>query len=203
MIFLKLFYEFFKIGLFTFGGGYAMIPLVEETVLKYGWLTPSQFESFIGVCESTPGPIAINMATYVGSIQGRLTDMGVIGSVIGSITATLGVVMPSFLIILLIASIFKNFTENKHFKAFVSGVKPVVIALLISTGAVFMIKSFGYSPEKLSFRADLVSIIIFASLLIIYFGYGKTAKKKLSTIPLIVISAVLGIAVSLIFEAVK
>ena len=204
MIFLKLFYEFFKIGLFTFGGGYAMIPLVEEVVLKYNWLTESQFENFIGVCESTPGPIAINMATYVGSIQGALVEeLGIFGSILGSVVTTLGVVMPSFIVILLIAAVFKNFTNNKYFKAFVAGVKPIVIALLISTGAAFMVKSFGYVPETRSFKADFVSIIIFAVLVAVYFGYGKIAKKKLSTIPLIITSAVLGIAVSVVFELVK
>ena len=90
---LKLFLTMFKIGLFTFGGGYAMIPLVKETVINNGWLAEADFYSFIGVCESTPGPVAINMATYIGSVQ---------GGILGSVCATLGVVLPSFLIILLI-----------------------------------------------------------------------------------------------------
>ena len=90
MIFLELFIEFFLIGLFTFGGGYAMIPLVKDLVIEKGWLTEEAFYNFLGVCESTPGPIAINMATYVGSTQ---------GGVLGSIVATLGVVLPSFIII--------------------------------------------------------------------------------------------------------
>ena len=95
MIYLQLFIEFFLIGLFTFGGGYAMIPLVRETVLENGWLTETQFYDFIGVCESTPGPIAVNMATFVGSDQ---------AGVFGSICATLGVVLPSFIIILSITA---------------------------------------------------------------------------------------------------
>jgi chromate transporter len=103
MVYLYLFLEFFKIGLFTFGGGYAMIPLVKETVLSHGWLTESQFVNFLGVCESTPGPIAINMATYVGSVQ---------GGILGSLVATIGVVLPSFIIILVIAAILKNFIKN-------------------------------------------------------------------------------------------
>ena len=122
MIYLLLFFEFFKIGLFTFGGGFAMIPLVEEVVLQHNWLSESAFYNFIGVCESTPGPIAINMATYVGSMQGGL---------LGSIVATLGVVLPSFIIILIIASVLKKFTDNKYFKAFIKGVKPVVVALIL------------------------------------------------------------------------
>ncbi len=191
MIYWQLFYEFFLIGLFTFGGGYAMIPLVEQTVLNNNWLSESQFESFIGVCESTPGPIAINMATYVGSVNGGL---------LGSILATLGVVLPSFIIILLIASVLKNFTENKYFKAFVTGVKPIIVALLISTGSIFLLGSIGLTLEGMSFKADYVSIVITAILLAVYFGYGKITKKKLSTIPLILLSAGLGIVVSVIFE---
>ena len=92
MIYLYLFLEFFKIGLFTFGGGYAMIPLVREVVLQYGWMTEETFTTFIGVCESTPGPIAVNMATYIGSTTGGF---------LGSLLATLGVILPSFIIILL------------------------------------------------------------------------------------------------------
>ena len=103
MIYLELFYEFFIIGLFTFGGGYAMIPLIKETVLTNEWLTIDEFYRFVGVCESTPGPIAVNMATYVGSTQGGF---------LGSICATLGVVLPSFIIILLIAMLLKNFVKK-------------------------------------------------------------------------------------------
>ena len=116
MIYAVLFFEFFKIGLFCFGGAFGMIPLIEETVTEHGWLSETQFFDFVGVCESTPGPIAVNMATYVGSTQGGL---------LGSICATLGVVTPSFIIILLIASVLKNFTENRYFKGFLKGVKPV------------------------------------------------------------------------------
>ena len=92
MTYILLFVEFFKVGLFTFGGGFAMIPLIKEVVLKYNWLSEPEFYDFIGVCESTPGPVAINMATYIGSMQ---------GGIFGSILATLGVVLPSFIIILL------------------------------------------------------------------------------------------------------
>lgn len=190
MILWKLFIEFFKIGLFTIGGGYAMIPLVRETVLNYGWLSESEFYDFIGICESTPGPIAINMATYVGSTQ---------GGIFGSICATLGVVLPSFIIILLIAAVLKNFTENKYFKGFIEGVKPVVIALITSTGVTLLIKCIGFVSLK-EFKFNPVSTICFLSLTAIYFMYKKISQKKLSTIMLIVISAVLGIAVSLILK---
>ena len=190
MIYLLLFFEFFKIGLFTFGGGFAMIPLVEEVVLQHNWLSESAFYNFIGVCESTPGPIAVNMATYVGSMQGGL---------LGSIVATLGVVLPSFIIILIVASVLKKFTDNKYFKAFIKGVKPVVVALILSVGVILLAKSIGYvSIHEFSF--DLINIIIFALVCAIFWGAKLIFKKKLSTIPLILISAGLGIAVCTVFE---
>ncbi|MBE6757197.1 MAG: chromate transporter [Ruminococcaceae bacterium] len=189
MIYLQLFLEFFKIGLFTFGGGFAMIPLVEETVLKHTWLTETQFYNFIGVCESTPGPIAINMATYVGSVQ---------GGVLGSILATLGVVLPSFLIILLVASVMRSLTETREFRGFIRGVQPVIAALILSTGLLLLAKAIGFSGLS-AFAVNWVSIVIFALLLGIYFLLLKVWKKP-SAIQLILLSAVLGIVVSLLFE---
>ena len=190
MIYLLLFLEFFKIGLFTFGGGFAMIPLVEEVVLKHCWLSENAFYNFIGVCESTPGPIAINMATYVGSMQGGL---------FGSVVATLGVVLPSFIIILIVASVLKKFTDNKYFGAFIKGVKPVVVALILSVGVILLAKSLGYvSIHEFSF--DLVNIIIFAIVCAIFWGVKLIFKKKITTIPLILISAGLGIVVCTLFE---
>lgn len=192
MIYLTLFLEFFKIGLFSFGGGFGMIPLVEETVVNHGWLSESSFYDFIGVCESTPGPIAINMATYIGSTQGGL---------LGSIVATLGVVLPSFIIILLIASVLKHFTENKYFKSFVKGVQPVVVGLLVSTGFIMLLKAIGVIGKS-SISIDIPSVIIFLILVCIYFLYKKCFKKKLTAIQLIIISAILGIAISLISKTI-
>ena len=185
MIYLILFLEFFKIGLFCFGGAFGMIPLIEETVLKYDWLTESEFYDFIGVCESTPGPIAVNMATYVGSLQ---------GGILGSIVATLGVVLPSFVIILLIASLFKNLTENRIFKGFMTGVQPVIIGLILSTGIILLAKTLGYS-ETFKFNIDYSVLIILTLLVGIYFFSSKIIRKKISAVCLILISAGLGIAV--------
>ncbi len=190
MIYLLLFVEFFKIGLFTFGGGFAMIPLIEETVIKHSWLNEQQFYAFLGVCESTPGPIAINMATYVGSVNGGLP---------GSVLATLGVVLPSFIIILLIAALLKNFNENRFVKGFLSGVKPVVIALIASTGLILLAKAIGYASIK-SFSFDIVSTIIFLVAATVFYGAKHLFKKKLSAIVIILISAALGILLCLIRE---
>lgn len=187
-IYLLLFLEFFKIGLFTFGGGYAMIPLVKEVVLEYGWLTESEFYNFIGICESTPGPIAINMATYIGARQGDL---------LGSICATVGVILPSFIIIILIAALLKNIIKNSYVQAFLTGIKPVVLGLISSTGLVLLAKAIGYVDLK-TFNFNLVAVFIFSILVILYFGILKLFKKKLSAISVILISAILGILISII-----
>lgn len=185
---LILFFEFFKIGLFTFGGGYAMIPLIQEVVLSYGWLSENEFYDFIGVCESTPGPVAINMATYIG-----FTQQGVLGSAF----AVLGVVLPSFIIILLIAIVLKNVTKNKHFKNFLKGVNPVVVALLLSTGFILLIKSFGYVDVN-TFNANPNSMFIFMILCGIYFAHGYLFKRKMSAVMLIIFSALIGILINVI-----
>lgn len=191
MIYLQLFLEFFKIGLFCFGGAFGMIPLIEETVVTRGWLTEAEFFNLIGVCESTPGPIAVNTATYVGSVM---------GGPLGSIAATLGVVLPSFLIILLIASVMKNLTDNTYFKGFMKGVKPVVVALILSTGSMLLLKAMGFAGGY-KFRVDVVSIVILVLLVGMYFGITCLRKKKLSAVKIILLSAGLGIVVSTVFEA--
>jgi len=189
MIYLYLFLEFFKIGLFTFGGGYAMIPLVKEVVLKYNWATESDFYNFLGVCESTPGPIAVNMATYIGSTQ---------GGPLGSILATFGVVLPSFIIIVLVATILRKIIKNKYFQAFLDGVKPVVIGLILSTGTMLVIKCLGFVSLN-EFNFDYKSLIIFITISFIFYFTKIVFKKKINTILLIIISALLGILISVIF----
>ena len=124
MIYVQLFLNFLMIGALSFGGGYGMISLVRETVLSHGWLTESDFLSFIAVSESTPGPLAVNMATFVGSSQGGL---------LGAFFATLGVVLPSFVIILLIAAVLQNLMKYAGVEAFLSGVRPCVVAMILAT----------------------------------------------------------------------
>ena len=125
MIFWTLFIEFFKIGLFTIGGGYAMIPLVRETVISYGWLPEGEFYDFLGICESTPGPIAINSATYIGYKT---------AGVLGSAFATLGVCLPSFIIIYIISIFFDAFLSLTFVKYAFLGIRACVVYLIASAG---------------------------------------------------------------------
>jgi chromate transporter len=193
MIFLQLFWTFFKIGLFTFGGGYAMIPLVTDEVLSNGWLTYEEVMNFIAIAESTPGPIAVNMATFVGASQGAL--LGGFGfRLLGAICATLGVVLPSFIIILLIATLIKGLLNIAGVKAFLDGVKPVVVGLIIGT-AILLILSVMLSLSSIGDAVvfDWKSLVIFAIIALTHIIYKKITTKKISPIILIIISAVLGV----------
>ena len=121
MIYLKLLWTFFKIGLFTIGGGYAMIPMMKSEVVGIGWLTEGELLDFMAISESTPGPFAINIATFVGFNE---------AGVLGALCSTLGVILPSFIIILIISKILTNFINNRFVQAALKGVKPVVVALI-------------------------------------------------------------------------
>lgn len=185
MILLELFFTFFKIGALTFGGGYAMIPFVREQVLAHGWLTEEELLNMIAVSESTPGPIAVNMATFVGSNE---------AGVLGSAAATLGVVLPSFIIILIISALLKNFLKYNGVKAFLSGVRPCVVSLILGTAAtLFLSVLVGIGDNNFDLNIDVKGIIIFAIIVVLAFILKKITKKKPSPILLIAISAFLGI----------
>ena len=184
MIVLELFLTFFEIGALTFGGGYAMIPFVREQVLLHGWLTEEELLNMIAVSESTPGPIAVNMATFVGSNE---------AGILGSACATLGVVLPSFIIILIVASLQKNFLKYNGVKAFLSGVRPCVVSLILGTAiTLFLSVLIGIGGGDFTPNIDLKGIIIFAIIIAIASIYKKIKGKKPSPILMIAISACLG-----------
>ena len=185
MIILELFLTFFEIGALTFGGGYAMIPFVREQVLAHGWLTEEELLNMIAVSESTPGPIAVNMATFVGSDQAGL---------LGSAAATLGVVLPSFIIILIISALLKNFLKYNGVKAFLSGVRPCVVSLILGTAFTLLLSVlFGIGNGSFAFNVDIKGIIILAIVVAIAAIFKKIKGKKPSPILMIAISACLGI----------
>lgn len=189
MILLELFFTFFKIGLFTFGGGYAMIPLIQSEVLGKGWLAEESLINFIAVAESTPGPFAINIATYVGSEKGgELLGMGFFGSILGSACATLGVVLPSFLIILLVAKFYLKFKTNRYIAGAMTGLRPAAIALIMS--AVVSMALAVFVPQGFVFNYEFItSVIIFGIMLTL-----MLCIKKIHPILLICLSAGLGVA---------
>lgn len=184
-IYLKLFLTFLEIGTVSFGGGYGMISLIREKMLLNGWMAEDELLNMIAVAESTPGPIAVNMATFVGSDQ---------GGVLGSLCATLGVVLPSFLIILVIMALLKNLLKYEGVKAFLKGIRPCVVALIFATALTMLLsKLFGFTATDKSFNGDLYAVIIFALLPLASFLWKKVTKKKISPILLIGISALSGI----------
>ena len=184
MILLELFLTFFEIGALTFGGGYAMIPFVREQVLVHGWLTEEELLNMIAVSESTPGPIAVNMATFVGSEQ---------AGILGSAAATLGVVLPSFIIILVISALLKNFLKYKGVGAFLSGVRPCVVSLILGTAiTLFLSVLLGIGAGDFDLNVDFIGIVIFALVVGISLIYKKKKGKKPSPILMIAISACLG-----------
>ena len=184
MIYLHLFLGFLKVGCFAFGGAYGAIPLIRDVVMSYGWLNDEMLTYMIAVSESTPGPIMVNLATYIGSNQACFP---------GAAVATLAVVLPSFLIILLVTALLKTALKNKYVQAILRGLKPCVIGIVLATGIYMVLKNcFGVISDV---TVDLNAIIITALLIASAAGYKRIKKKKLSPIGLIILSAVLGIIV--------
>lgn len=197
MIFLELFFTFLKIGAFTFGGGYAMLPLIIDAVISHGWMSEAQLIDFVAVSESTPGPFAVNIATYIGSEIGGIfgAELGipagnVIFGILGSFCATLGVVLPSFVIILIVAKCYAKFKESKWVKGCMSGLKPAVVGLIASAllsmaATVFIPAGFNsaiFKDVSLYLSAGILALSTFL------------AFKKVHPILIICISAAIGIA---------
>ena len=184
MIYLDLFLGFLKVGCFAFGGAYGAIPLIRDVVMSYGWLSDETLTYMIAVSESTPGPMMVNLATYIGSNQAGF---------FGAVVATLAVVLPSFLIILLVTALLKTALKNKYVQAVLRGLKPCVIGIVLATGIYMVLGNcFGtIFAVKVNVQSIIITALLFASM----FGYKQFKKKKLSPIMLIVISALMGIVV--------
>ena len=186
MICVELFLMFFKIGLFTFGGGYAMLPLIQQEVAARGWLSQAELVNFIAVSESTPGPFAVNISTYVGAE---------VGGVPGAICATVGVVLPSFIIILIVARCFDRFRQSRIVEGCMEGLKPAVVGLIAA--AAVSVAALALFPHGVSLGAlvkpdFLVPAGIFLAAL-------PLAIKKVHPILIIIGSAAVGIAAGYIF----
>lgn len=184
MIYLKLFLTFLKIGAVSFGGGYGMIAMMREEVLAHGWLTDAELLNFIAIAESTPGPIAVNMATFIGSSQAGIG---------GSALATLGVILPSFIIILCIAALAQGLLKRAGVRAAITAIKPAIIGMLLATAiSMLLLVTLGVSaigdPVVFDFRA----LIIFVLLAALSFGYKRIKKRAFSPILLILVAGGLG-----------
>ena len=168
MIFLQLFYTFFKIGLFGFGGGYAMLSMIQgEVVTRYEWLSAQEFTDIVAISQMTPGPIGINCATYVGFTA--------TGSVLGSVLATFAVMLPSFILMLTISKFFLKYQKHPVVEAVFSGLRPAVVGLLASAALVLMTKENFSSPTE-----DLYTFII--SCIIFIVAFVGTRRYNISPI---------------------
>lgn len=180
MICFTLFITFLKIGAFTFGGGYAMLPLVQSEVISHGWMSAADIVNFIAVSESTPGPFAVNISTYIGMETAGIP---------GALCATFGVVLPSFIIILIVAKCFAKFKKSVAVDGCMTGLRPAVVGLIAS--AVISVGMSVFFPNGLSLSvsgsyAFVTSVIVFLIMIVLIF-------KKMHPIAIILLSAALGI----------
>lgn len=180
MIYLDLFWTFFKIGLFTFGGGYAMLPLIQQEVAAHGWMKMTDLVNFAAVSESTPGPFAVNISTYVGSITAGFP---------GALAATFGVVLPSFLVILLVAGFYSAFRKNKYVEGVMSGLKPAVVGMIAAS--LISVGTTVFFPRSISLSV-FATAAFWLSALFCLLAILLT-HKKVHPILIILISAALGI----------
>jgi len=186
MICLQLFFVFLQVGAFTFGGGYAMISLIRNSVISYGWMTEEEFLNFLGVETVIPGPIAVNMATYIGYEQAGF---------LGALLATIGIVLPSFIIILLIATVIKNMLKYQPVKVFIASIRPTICGLILSVVVTLSLTVFfGIDTVKnIAFSFDWREIIILALIVVLAIVWKHFKKKNISSVLLIAISGILGI----------
>ena len=174
-----LFLTFFKIGLFTFGGGYAMLPMIRQEVLAHGWMSLEDLINFIAVSESTPGPFAINVSTYIGTETAGF---------LGAVAATSGVVLPSFIVILIVAQGYEKFRDSKIVQGVMSGLRPAVIGLIAA--ALFSVAKTVFIPHN----GEIQVLPTLFSLAVVGIAAFLRLKKKVHPILVILLSALLGIA---------
>ena len=184
MIYLDLFLGFLKVGLFSFGGAYGAIPVIREVVMEKGWVTESKFAYLLAISESTPGPIMVNTATYIGNE---------VGGILGSALATFTVCLPAFIIILLLSMILKNFLKNSYVQGILNGIKPCIIGIILATGLHMIIENA--FTEGFSIPKNWQSFVIMAILIVAMFIYKKIKGKAISPIMLIAVAAVSGIVI--------
>ncbi|MBP5208502.1 MAG: chromate transporter [Clostridia bacterium] len=184
MILLELLAGFLEIGLFSFGGAYGAIPLIREVVLSYGWIGEEELSYMIAVSESTPGPIMINMATYIGSVK---------AGVPGALIATAAVALPAFVIVIILTAVFKKLTENGAFKSILGSLKNCVAGVILATGVYMMFNVCTGGVGIMS--VDLPAIILAAVLGTLYFGAKKVIGKGVSPIILICVAGAAGVMI--------
>ena len=180
--FLIMAFEFFKTGLFAVGGGLATIPFLFDIASRHTWLDAKMLPNMIAISESTPGPIGVNMATYVGFTAG--SQSGILMGILGGIVTTLSLVFPSLIVILIVSKIFEKFKENKYVKDAFYGIRPSVTALILMAGVTVMKNAFLTAENMLNYKALVLFVFLYAF---------KLVFKKLHPIVMILIAALAGV----------
>jgi chromate transporter len=186
MILWQLFFTFLKVGAFAFGGGYAMLSLIGDSVLSYGWMSEEELLNFVGVETVVPGPIAVNMATYIGYEQAGF---------LGALLATVGVVLPSFFIILIVAALVRNLLKYPPVQSFITSLRPALGGLILSVAVTMALKVFlgVESVKNAAVSFDWRTLVVLAAVIAVPALWKRWRKREFSSILLVVISGVLGV----------
>lgn len=191
MIYLKLIWAYIKIGIFGFGGGYAMLSLVEHSVVDPGWITETTFTDIVAISQMTPGPIGINSATYIGFVAPGQVDPLHFSSpawgILGSLLCTMAVVIPSYLLVLYSAHFIRRHSESGVIKAIFSGLRPVVVGLIASAAILLMNKS-NFNPNGIEWQLWTNIGICLAAFLLVYFPITLPGKRRVKLHPILVIT---------------
>lgn len=200
MIYLKLIWAYIKIGIFGFGGGYAMLSLVEHSVVDPGWISETTFTDIVAISQMTPGPIGINSATYIGFVAPGQVSPEQFGTplwgLLGSILCTLAVVLPSYLLVLYSAHFIRRHSESGVIKAIFSGLRPVVVGL-IASAAILLMNKANFNPNGHTRELIINIAICLAAFLLVFFPIPlkKGKKVKLHPILVIIIAGVAGLLI--------
>lgn len=191
MIFVELFFRFFFVGAFAVGGGLATLPFLSDMAETTGWFTQTDISNMIAISESTPGPIGINMATYVGFQTG--SDFGILGGILGSVVAPLGLTAPALIMVLIISGVLMRFRSSKYVEWVFYGLRAASLGL-IASACLGVAKIAFFSADALSQGADFFAAVDYKSIILsalVFFGIQKF--KKLHPIVFIIIAAAVGI----------
>ena len=183
MIYWDLFLAFLKVGCFSFGGAYGAIPLIRDVVLSYGWLSEDALADMIAISESTPGPIMVNLATYVGCSQ---------AGICGAAIATAAVTLPAFVVVLLAMAALRAVLQNRYVQAALQSLSPCIIGIILATGCYMLLRNAVF--PALQAERDVRPLLLSAFLALVYFGAKKLRKNGISPIVLILLSACGGVA---------
>lgn len=194
-IYIQLIWAYIKIGIFGFGGGYAMLSLVEKSVVGPGWISETMFTDIVAISQMTPGPIGINSATYIGYVAPGAVDpeySGVLWGLLGSVLATLAVVLPSFFLVLYSSHFIRRHQESGAIKAIFSGLRPVVVGL-IASAAIMLMNKANFNPNEIDWQLWSNVGICAAAFCLVFFPIPWRGKKiKLHPILVIILAGITG-----------